>query len=222
MCPGQELDAGWFAAWLEAMNAALEGARDSEVPCGECTACCTSSQFVHIDPDETGTLARIPEELLFPALRLPREHFVMGYDAHVAVPDAGGRPVLHLPAPAPECRTYDCRIFAASGLAPDGAAPACIADQVVRWRFRYGDGAERSRYEAVLLALRHLVENPRTLGDEAGGAGATELSLRAIEVHEQFLRTDEATGAPVAAAPRLVPPRVGRRPRRRGRGELSR
>ena len=123
MCPGQELDAGWFAAWLEAMNAALEGARDSEVPCGECTACCTSSQFVHIDPDETGTLARIPEELLFPALRLPREHFVMGYDAHVAVPDAGGRPVLHLPAPAPECRTYDCRIFAASGLAPDGAAP---------------------------------------------------------------------------------------------------
>ena len=32
-----------------------------------CTACCTSSQFVHIEPDETDTLAHIPAALRFPA-----------------------------------------------------------------------------------------------------------------------------------------------------------
>ena len=55
------------------MQAALRGERSADVPCGDCTRCCTSSQFIHIAPDEVETLAHIPVELLFPAPRLPRE-----------------------------------------------------------------------------------------------------------------------------------------------------
>ena len=53
------LDAGAFGAWLDGMAGALAGGRESDVPCGGCTGCCTSSQFVHVGPDEVDTLARI-------------------------------------------------------------------------------------------------------------------------------------------------------------------
>src|ERR1700680_3946260 len=74
------LAAGDFSAWINDMQRAIRGERGSDVPCGGCTACCTSSQFIHIAPDETDTLYRIPAELLFSAPRLPRGHVVLGYD----------------------------------------------------------------------------------------------------------------------------------------------
>jgi uncharacterized protein len=67
-----DVPAGRFSAWLGQIGA--------DVPCGTCTACCTSSQFVHIEPDEAETLARIPRALLFPAPGRPKGHVLMGYD----------------------------------------------------------------------------------------------------------------------------------------------
>lgn len=129
------LDAGDSAAWLSAIDAALRGEADADVPCGGCTACCRSRQFVHIAPDETDALAHIPAELLFPAPRLPTGHVLMGYDEHGRCPmlsDVGCTIYDHRPR---TCRTYDCRVFAASGVVPDADQPA-IAAQAVRWRFR--------------------------------------------------------------------------------------
>lgn len=74
------LPAGSFSSWLSGMQRALRGAGASDVACGTCTACCTSSQFVHVGPDEAETLAGIPRALLFPAPGLPEGHLVMGYD----------------------------------------------------------------------------------------------------------------------------------------------
>ena len=68
----QSLPAGDFSGWLRGMEAALRHEATAEVPCGGCTACCTSSQFIHVEPDETETLAHIPPELLFPAPGRPR------------------------------------------------------------------------------------------------------------------------------------------------------
>ena len=61
-----DVPAGDFSSWMIAIQAA-SAEHGSDVPCGGCTACCTSSQFVHVDPDESDTLAHIPAELLFPA-----------------------------------------------------------------------------------------------------------------------------------------------------------
>ena len=55
-----------FSDWLDEFALTMEGEIDAVVPCGACTACCTSSQFVHIAPDENDALAHIPAELLFP------------------------------------------------------------------------------------------------------------------------------------------------------------
>jgi Fe-S-cluster containining protein len=143
------LDAGDFSSWLAGMRAALRGERAADVPCGECTACCTSSQFVHIAPDETDTLAHIPADLLFPAPRMPRGHVVLGYD------ERGHCPMLvdnrcsiydHRPR---TCRTYDCRIFPAAGIGPD---KPLIARQAARWRFTFPADADRADHQAVQAA----------------------------------------------------------------------
>src|SRR6476619_5859952 len=81
-----ELAAGDFSAWLTEIEGALRGEHGTDVPCGECTACCTASQFVHIGPEETDTLAHIPAELLFPAPWWPEGHLIMGYDEYGRCP----------------------------------------------------------------------------------------------------------------------------------------
>ena len=108
--------AGDFSSWLRAMQAAIREERDADVPCGTCTACCTSSQFVHIAPDETDTLSHIPSALLFPAPRLPRGHVLLGYDERGHCPMlVDGQCSIYEHRPR-TCRTYDCRVFPASGL----------------------------------------------------------------------------------------------------------
>jgi Fe-S-cluster containining protein len=141
------LPAGPFSAWLVATRAAIRGEADAEVPCGTCTACCTASQFVHVGPDETDTLAHIPAALLFPAPKSPAGHVVMGYDERGHCPmlvDDGCSIYEHRPR---TCRTYDCRVFAATGIAPDDdgdETKALIGARARRWRFDYAAETDRA------------------------------------------------------------------------------
>jgi len=102
--------------------------------------------FIHIGPEETKTIRRIPRPLLFPAPARPKGHLVMGYN------DQGHCPVLKHCACSiykdrPQtCRSYDCRIFAATGIVPDQPE---IADRVKSWLFTYKN--EESRTEHVTL-----------------------------------------------------------------------
>lgn len=143
---GEELDAGDFTTWLHAMREALHGERDADAPCDGCSACCTSSQFVHVRPDEHDTLAHIPRELQFPAPGLPDGHVVLGYDARGHCPMlVDGRCSIYDHRPR-TCRTYDCRVFAATGVESDKPA---IAQRVARWRFTYANGEARATYDAL-------------------------------------------------------------------------
>ena len=129
------LDAGDLRAWLDELRAALRGEGDARVPCAGCTACCEASQFVHVAPDETDALAHIPRALLFPAPGAPAGHLVMGYDEHGRCPmlRADGCSIYeHRPR---TCRTYDCRVFAATGVVPTGRGQEAIATRAARWRF---------------------------------------------------------------------------------------
>ncbi len=167
----EDLDAGDFSSWADAMLGALRGEGDADVPCAGCTACCTSSQFVHIEPDETDTLAHIPPELLFPAPRRPRGHVLLGYD------ESGKCPMLidnacsiyeHRPR---TCRTYDCRIFAATGVEVDDDKPE-IARRVRRWRFRFPTDDDLRRRDAIRAAAACASRE---------GVTNTEVAVRSIE-----------------------------------------
>lgn len=141
-------EAGEFETWLTDMHAALRGERDSDVPCDGCTACCASSQFVNIEPDETDTLAHIHAALRFPAPGRPSGHVLLGYDEHGRCPmlgDHGCTIYEHRPR---TCRTYDCRVFTATGIEPDASQPA-IRAQVRRWRFEVTTPEAGTRWRAL-------------------------------------------------------------------------
>jgi len=167
-----DLAAGDFSTWLGEMRRALRGETDADVPCGDCTACCTSSQFVHIEPDETDTLAHIPRALLFPAPQRPRGHVLLGYDEHGHCPMlADGRCSIYEHRPR-TCRTYDCRVFPATGL--DVEDRPAIAERVRRWRFSYRKPADRQQHEAVRAVAVTLRAGERA-------ASTTRLAVRAVE-----------------------------------------
>ena len=142
---GETRPAGRFSEWLDALGSGEE----MRVPCDGCVACCTSSQFVHVEPDEIETLARVPAALRFPAPGLPKGHVVLGYDEHGRCPmliDGACSIYEHRPR---TCRTYDCRVFAATGVEPDPSQPE-IRARVREWRFEIDDP---ERWNAVRAAV---------------------------------------------------------------------
>lgn len=175
------IDAGPVLGWVHELRAALRGERAAAVPCGDCSACCTSSQFVHIEPDEHEALAHIPSELLFPAPRLPQGHVLLGYDAHGRCPMlVDGRCSIYEHRPR-TCRAYDCRVFAAAGVEPDGDARVAIRRRVDQWRFSTPTEPDAAALSAVRRAAGWLRAHVAELGSGAA------LALAAIDVHELFL-----------------------------------
>jgi Fe-S-cluster containining protein len=168
-----ELDAGDFASWLERVTQVIHDGGAMDVPCNGCTACCRSSQFVAVEPDEHEALDVIPPALLFPAPGRPAGHVVLGYDEHGRCPllvDDRCSIYEHRPR---ACRTYDCRIFAATSVVLDDESKRAISDRVRRWRFRYASLHDRERHEALRThAARSAEPNPtaRAIGAIAGTA----------------------------------------------------
>lgn len=190
----QFLAAGSFGLWLAAFRDAADPDRQSDgmdVPCGDCTACCRASQFVHIAADETETLAAVPAALLFPAPGHSDGTRVMGFDAD------GGCPMLHrgrcsIYHQRPRaCRHYDCRVFAAAGTVPQRAEQAEVAARVLRWRFDYADQTDRRRHSAIQRARAYLSAHAEWLPESRPKQEAGMAAL-AIALHEHFLDPDVA------------------------------
>jgi Fe-S-cluster containining protein len=189
----QPLAAGAFSAWLVGMQRALRGEDGSDVPCGGCTACCTSSQFIHIGPDEAETLARIPAELLFPAPRMPRGNVLLGYDENGHCPMLiDGKCSIYEHRPR-TCRTYDCRIFPAAGVAPD-EDQLPIARQARRWRFDFPADVDRMAHDGVRAAARFVREHEELLPGGVAPANATQRAVLAIRLADPGGRPPEFTG----------------------------
>ena len=167
------LDAGELTVWLAGMQAALRGERVADVPCGQCTACCTSSQFVHVEPDEADALAHIPVALRFPAPGRPTGHVVLGYDEHGRCPMLGDRGCTIYEHRPRTCRTYDCRIFAATGVEPGPSQPA-IRERVRRWRFTVRSPEAQEQRRALARAAADLADRHPDLHAIARAVAAVE------------------------------------------------
>ncbi len=204
----RDLPAGDFSSWLAGMQQALRGRADSDVPCGTCTACCTSSQFVHIAPDEADALAHIPAELLFSAPRLPRGHVLMGYDQHGRCPmliDQQCSIYAHRPR---TCRTYDCRVLPAAGVELDEGEKVLISERTRRWRFSHPTALDRVQHDAIQAAAATLSDHRGQLPAGAVPMNATALAVLAVEMHESFLEFDAQTGDGKLVRPDLEAVRV--------------
>jgi Fe-S-cluster containining protein len=209
-----DLAAGEFSAWLRGMSAALRGDHSSDVPCGGCTACCRASQFVHVAPDEADTLAHIPPALLFPAPRMPRGHLVLGYDERGHCPmRVDDRCSIYEHRPR-ACRTYDCRIFPAAGLEPDGEAKEDLRQRIRRWRFSHPSPTDRVEHDAVRSAAALLSTHREVVPDDVTITDATQLAVLAVRIHDLFV--DGTVGEPAPADPDPCAVRVELRRRRPG------
>lgn len=199
--PSEPIAAGPFSAWLAA--ATDPGRRaDMDVPCGSCTACCRSSYFVHVGPDETDTLRHIPERLLFPAPGRPKGHRVLGFDDRGHCPmltDAGCSIYDHRPR---TCRSYDCRVFAAAGLSPSDDGKHDIAARADRWRFDVEtEPAAATEHEAVRRAAAFLEERSVECFPDGGAPRQSgQRAALAVKVHRVFLTTADPEPAVVRAA----------------------
>jgi Fe-S-cluster containining protein len=204
---------------MTALQAAIRGEGGSDVPCDGCTACCRSSQFVHIEPDETETLAQIPPELLFAAPRLPRGHVLLGYDDQGRCPMlVGGRCSIYAHRPR-TCRTYDCRVFPAAGVF-DGNK-ALIERQARRWQFSYRSATDRTEHDAVRSAATFLDQHPDRSPECPVPTDTAQLAILAIEVHGLFLGDGDGSPEPVVARPDPEAVRVAITRHSRSRGAAS-
>jgi uncharacterized protein len=196
------LPAGAFGAWLAQMLAALRHEADADVPCGDCCACCSTSHFVHVGPQETDALAHIPPELIFPAPGLPVGHVLLGYDDRGRCPllDDGGRCIVYEHRPL-TCRTYDCRVFAAAGIDADREK---ITRRARRWRFACPAPRDRNELAAVRAAVRFVRDNAAAFPGGAVPGDPAQLAVLAVKVAAVFLpggrATADADAVAVAAA----------------------
>jgi uncharacterized protein len=180
------IDAGVFSVWLSGMLAVFRGEGESDVPCGSCTSCCTSSQFIHIEPDEIDALSHIPKELQFPAPRLPDGHVVLGYNEHGHCPmliDNACSIYEHRPR---TCRRYDCRVFPASGVSVDDGKSA-IAERANKWRFQFPTDHDRVAFDAAHTAAAYFRSHPDAVPFEARPTNAHRAAALVLRMHDVFI-----------------------------------
>ncbi len=181
------LPAGDFLEWLGQLRLALRDQGPTDVPCGSCTGCCTSSQFVHVEPDEVEALAAIPSALLFPAPRLPAGHLLLGYDERGHCPMlVDGACSIYEQRPR-TCRTYDCRVLAATEVRLDDPTRSSIAERVDRWRFGHPTAADDRAHRAARAAAAYLDAHPEVLPPDAPRPGTAQRAVLALGSHEAFL-----------------------------------
>jgi Fe-S-cluster containining protein len=193
MTEQQYIPAGSFASWLRSTRSALVKGNGAEVPCGDCNACCRSSYFIHIRPEETPTITRINRKLLFPAPGLPKGNVLLGYDKDGHCPmliDNKCSIYEHRPL---TCRSYDCRIFIAAGISAGDEDKALINQHIQHWKFSYPTNRDCDQHSAVQAAALFLREHAECF---PGGvpSNLSQLAILAIKVYDVFLKYNDEPG----------------------------
>jgi Fe-S-cluster containining protein len=186
------LNAGNFSEWLHVTEGSLRlGNGTAEVPCGACRGCCRSSMFIHIGPEEKQTMQRIPRALLFPAPGLPKGHVLMGYNDRGECPMlVNGECSIYEDRPQ-TCRIYDCRVFAATGIAVDRQTQPEIARRVSQWVFNYESEEGHMEHRVVKQAARFLSENRDLFPHGILPNYPVQLAALAIEIYKLFSELTE-------------------------------
>jgi len=114
---------------------------------------------------------------------LPPGYLLLGCDERGACPVLlDGRCSIYEDRPL-VCRTYDCRIYAATGVAPDRDE---IAQQVRRWRFTYETARDRELREAVIAAVHFIREHRGCFPSRAAHEQPIRVATLGVAAYEAF------------------------------------
>lgn len=183
----EDLAAGAFSSWLGRTRSAQVDDGGADVPCGKCTACCTSSYFIHIGPEEVRTLGRIPKELLFRAPGLPEGNVLLGYDEKGHCPMLVDEKCSIYEDRPLCCRNYDCRVFPAAGIEAGNDDKELINRRIRRWKFSYPTEGDRTEHSAVRAAAAFLREHADCFPAGVVPSNPTQLAVLAIKVYDVFM-----------------------------------
>lgn len=184
------ISAGSFSVCLNEARNSLITEAGTQVNCGDCNACCSSSYFIHIQPQETKTISRINKQLLFPAPGLPKGNVLMGYDEYGRCPMlTDGRCSIYKNR-AITCRIYDCRVFTAAGIDPGDDDKSLLKKRSDLWEFDYPTANDLEEHQAVKAAAAFIKNHAHCFPDGAIPHNASQLAILAMKVYPVFL--DEA------------------------------
>jgi Fe-S-cluster containining protein len=185
------LPAGDFSNWLREIRHALRTDAAMDVACGSCAGCCTSSYFITIRAHETEVLRRVDKALLVPA---PNQSgaMLMGYDTRGHCPQLVDRKCKIYEHRPETCRSYDCRVFSAAGIAAGGDDKAEINQRVARWQFAYPTQKDRIEHEAVLAASKFIRDNGDRFPGRPIAKYPSQLAVFAVKAYELFIDRDSS------------------------------
>jgi|SRR5882672_2168478 len=187
-----QLPAGSFSEWLRAMGDALGGSAGMDVACGDCVGCCTSSYFIKVRAHETRALAAIPAEHVSPVPGRTNGDQHMGYlpNGHCPMFGDGGCTIYQ---DRPEtCRTYDCRVFTATGMKAGGDDKSVINERVASWRFDYPAPQDDAEQRALLAAANFIRQHPIRFPNGRVPSRPSEVAVLAVKAYRVFLRATES------------------------------
>ena len=198
------IEAGPFSVWLREARSALRNGTGTDVPCGDCNACCRSAYFIHIQPGETRTLEALGKEALIDAPGLPTGHKLMGHGKDGACPQlVENRCAVYADRPQ-TCRNYDCRVFAAAGIYESDDKPR-INERVGQWRFEYPAAQDEQEHAAVRAAAKFIAENASLFPGGKIPSTPSQLATLAMKAYPVFmgaLQTPEETARRIVEASR--------------------
>lgn len=195
--PDNRVAAGPFGQWLADMRAVLRGEGDADVPCGDCVGCCISSYPIPLRPEDARARAEVPEAFLL-GRTAHGERWMMGFreDGRCPFMNAGKCDIY---AERPRtCRDYDCRIYAAAGLVPDGNR-SVIEQRVRTWQFTFGSDDEHRQAEAVRRAAQFIRANPSLFPAGVRAPSATAAAVLAVKTFALFTAAEPLPPAPELA-----------------------
>jgi len=185
---GNSFHAGEFSDWLKGFQSSLREGTDNEVACGDCVGCCSSSYFIHVGPTEKDTLRHLPKDLAIPAPGMEPGNLLIGYqpDGRCPMLGEGNRCTIYSHRPK-TCRAYDCRIFAAAGIAAGGNDKSTINQRVKSWKFEYSSETARRTHRSVKRAAQFIREHAKLFPGGRIPTDPSQLAILAIKVHSIFL-----------------------------------
>lgn len=188
----EPLSAGAFSAWLRQARKALSRGLGTEVDCGDCVACCSSSYFIHVKPEEAKALEAAAQGSLVSAPGMPKGHKVLAYDKQGLCPMLKPSGCAIYAQRPQTCRSYDCRIFAAAGILAGGHDKAGINARVNRWRFTYPTELDWEEHTAVRATAAFIRDKPGSFpgGRVPGDPG--QLAVLALKAYAVFLKAGAA------------------------------
>ena len=199
-----KVEAGDFGVWLAQVLASFRASAGTDVPCGSCRGCCTSSYFIHVRPSDRKTIGAVAKNLLVAAPGLPQGYKLIGFAANGSCALLKNGDCSIYSSRPQTCRDYDCRIFAAAGIDAGGADKATINQRVQEWQFSYATGRDQQIHNAIKTAASFIVKNRAAFPGGRAPARPSDIAVLAIKVHGVFLPPEMRNQAPSEIAEAII------------------